>query len=187
MKFWLISFLLLFSGCVFKGAHQYRLESTVFVENLKQKDAILRLKVLKRSDSLNERAIVYIDGAKMSRLSQSVWSDKLSEMVYADIYQSLVASALYRGVVDGYSRVYDDLSLDMRLFECAFFKEPRGVVAKVVLKADLYNSRTLKLLATKRFEQKRQVKQMNTDASIEAMQEALKAVTIKLIEWLDRV
>ena len=187
--------IVLFSGCttIVPAVTEYRIISNtpaVAKDGRSCKDKSLKVVQAFSSSSLMSHNMNYAQGdLKQYSYSQSEWSESPNVAITNEILKHIRVSQLFKTVLNSKSRSKSDLILEINIedFMQYFNEDSTSSYSSVVIDLTLLDSKTGSSVATDVFSSRVDVKSLDAEGGVEALNLALQKVIAKSVVWLDGV
>lgn len=187
-----IILVLAISGCSTKvpPVSQYRLKTHPQEKKFMACDKSIKINKAFTNASFSSRKIYYGEGEhKQFAYTESQWSDALDRMISDIFTQSIAQSGVVKSVNSYKSQVKTDyiLEIDIEEFMQTYDEKITSSQAEVRLTIALLDTKHKTHKASKTFEVTRDVKILNVENGVIALDEALGEVIDDMLVWLEEV
>jgi ABC-type uncharacterized transport system auxiliary subunit len=194
---YLVSVFLVFvlGGCVTKQPHidEYRVSTTLNItpshkDGCKQKS--IKVSPTFSKNSLRELEMAYIyDDYKLDYFTQSQWSETPNSAINSEIVSMLRELQLFESVQVSQSRSRSDYILESSIedFIQYFDQKSQKSFVDVRITLSIVDTKTAKTIATRSFQKKLSVKEMNAQSGVQSLNLALAKLLNESSLWLEEV
>jgi len=191
MRYLVVVFFLLFSGCVFKSLpplHFYSINSNVNVASVATspyKNRILKVSPPLSLDTPLDYKIYFKNSNGLSGSYQnSQWQTPLYKQLQRFLIVTLEHSHIFKSVVPIESNVFEDLRLESTIYRLENEISDNTSYAVLDIELRLINMEDRALLKRKRFHYKVQAPTFDATGYIEALNIALERFANDMVAWL---
>lgn len=191
----IVIFILIFSACSVTVPHiaEYRITSDIKIVPSKAKECKTKsLKVMQSfsSSALMSKEMRYRQSSyKEFSFTESKWAQSPNRAINSEIINSLRASELFESVSSYKSRGRSDLVLESSIesFVQTFDANSSESFVNVVIYMTLIESKSSKIISSKRMSKTLKVRQLNAEGGVSALSHALESTLLETREWLNGV
>ncbi len=192
----LVVVLFIFSGCIVEkkpAITEYRLSTkniTIQSNANGCKDKTLKIAKAFSSASLRSLQMSYTqDDNKVFSYSKANWNESPNHSIHQKIFSNIRDSKLFKNVNLSTSKSRYDLVLEINIedFLQHYSTDLKKSYADVRISLNLINSKKSNIIASEVFTAKVDVKTMDANGGVEALDSALENILSKNIEWLTGV
>jgi cholesterol transport system auxiliary component len=179
------------SGCTTKvpSVLEYRISTKINPLNLTQqscKDSSLKIAQAFSSNVLMSTDMSYAQGEyKQDSFSQSEWAESPNKAITNQIAKYIQSSKLFKSTQIAKSRTKSEMVLETNIedFMQYFSPDEKTSYANVVITFTLLDSKN-SIISSKRFTSKVDVKTLDAEGGVEALNKALENVLFDMGNWL---
>jgi cholesterol transport system auxiliary component len=179
------------SGCTTKvpSVSEYRISTKINPLNLTQqscKDSSLKIAQAFSSNVLMSTDMSYAQGEyKQDSFSQSEWAESPNKAITNQIVKYIQSSKLFKSTQIAKSRTKSEMVLETNIedFMQYFSPDEKTSYANVVITFTLLDSKN-SIISSKRFTSKVDVKTLDAEGGVEALNKALENVLFDMGNWL---
>lgn len=185
----------LFSGC-FVGSPsvtEYRISPDVEIDEYEHrgcKKHSLKIAQAFSSSELMRKDMNYaLDGYEQYMFSQSQWAVAPSKAISLSFRNFIESTQLFQNVQVSQSRSKNDYLLEINIddFMQYFTEDEQNSFVKISINLTLIDARTSKVIATKTFKYREDVKSLNAKGGVLALNDLFEQLLLESGEWLGGV
>ncbi len=183
----IIFVIFIFNGCIPKSKHQinlYNISQCANISGTTKVNKILKLRYPLSLGAFGGSRIYYKRGGLTSYYQYSRWSDSLNSMIYKSILETLLKSKKYKDVISYNSSIKADLVLEVNILDFYHIVDNNKSYLLVKIAIKLTDEKSAKLIKSKLFTYKKELKVANAKNLYKVAKELLNNFLIELTEEL---
>ena len=174
-KHLILSIFLLLSGCSIKNhtLNSYDLSVENRYQTNRHINKVLQIRYPTALNALGSSKIFYKRDGITSYYLYSHWDSSLNKIIYSEMLKNILNSNKYKAVVGFNSGAKADLILETEIIDFYHIVNGTNSYAKVTISAKLLDANSEKIIKSRVFSYKLNVKELNAKGFVEASKEAV--------------
>jgi len=192
---YLLPLIYIFLGCstTVPAISEYRIDTNLSAKTFNQKlckEKSLKIAQAFSSSTLMTQSMSYGEGDfKQYTFRESQWAESPNRAVTSEILSYIDSSNLFKNVQISKSRSKNTLLLETNIadFMQYFSADEKSSYSNVSIVLTLIDTKSNRVLASKSFSSRVEVKELSAEGGVVALNKALRSVVVESAEWLSDI